>query len=223
MNANKTGGAETKRGRGFSILLVVQLLLAAAAVAVMVVVGKEIKPLFEQRQQLKDEIEQLQARRLDHEARLDSLQNKIDASIDQLDKRNYELAQRSLTSAKEEVVQARARISEPIKISHRVVIHIRDESQREVAGKIGAELRSAGYVVPDIELVNAGPDATELRFLRKAEQEEAAKIVGLLEKKMRIQARLADHSATYENAKDVRPGTYELWLAPKEFEEQLKK
>lgn len=222
MNANETGGAEAKRGRGISILLVVQLLIAAATVVVTVVVGQKIKPMLEQRDQLKKDIAKLEARRLDHEAQLDSLENLIEASIDQLKKRDYELAQQSLTSAKEEVVQARARILEPIKISHRIVIQIHGEYQREAAEKIGAQLRSAGYIVPDFELVNTGPNATELRFLRKAEQEEAMKIVGLLNK-MGVQVKLADHSANYENAKNVRPGTYELWFAPGEFEQQFKK
>lgn len=222
MNANQAGGAEAKRGRGISILLVIQLLIAAATVAVTVVVGQKIKPMLEQRQQLKDEIEQLQAQRLNHQATLDSLESLIEASLKKVEERNFELAQQSLTSAKEEVVQARARILEPIKISPRIVIHIRGEYQREAAEKIGAQLRSAGYIVPDFELMNTGPNATELRFLRKAEQEEAMKIVGLLNK-MGMQVKLADHSAEYENAKNVRPGTYELWLAPGEFEQRLKK
>lgn len=223
MNANETGGAQAKRSRGISILLIVQLLIAAATVVVMVVVGQRIKPLIEQRRQLGEEITQLQSQREYLRSTLDSLSIRIDESLKKIEDRKLESAQVALTSAKEEVAQARATVPDTVRIPARIFIHIRGEYQREAAKKIGARLQAAGYLVPGIErLVDKGPEATELRFLRKAEQEEAAKIVGLLNK-MGVQVKLADHSANYENAKNVRPGTYELWFAPGEFEQQFKK
>jgi hypothetical protein len=131
---------------------------------------------------------------------------------------------RQITQLKSEKIQTAARtdqIAQQIqnlpKIRPRVYIHIRKEDQREKAIEIGFKLEDAGFSAPGIErLVEIGPNTNQLRFFRKAEVDEAAKIVGFLSS-IGIETELVDLSAKYETSSAIRPRHYELWFSPVEF------
>jgi hypothetical protein len=131
---------------------------------------------------------------------------------------------RQITQLKSEKIQTAARtdqIAQQIqnlpKIRPRVYIHIRKEDQREKAREIGFKLEDAGFSAPGIErLVEIGPNTNQLRFFRKAEVDEAAKIVGFLSS-IGIETELVDLSAKYETSSAIRPRHYELWFSPVEF------
>ena len=131
---------------------------------------------------------------------------------------------RQITQLKSEKIQTAARtdqIAQQIqnlpKIRPRVYIHIRKEDQREKAREIGFKLEDAGFSAPGIErLVEIGPNTNQLRFFRKAEVDEAAKIVGFLSS-IGIETELVDLSAKYETSSAIRPRHYELWFSPVVF------
>jgi hypothetical protein len=220
MNAN--GAGDTKWSKGFSVLLVIQLLIAAATVAVMIVVGQKIEPLIKERNDLRTEIAALEKRRNHYLITLDSLSVKIAESLREIEESKIENPQ--IYSARQGLTQAQtiAAVSDTAEAPARVYIHIRGEFQRGPASRVGDSLKAAGFIVPGIErLVEKGPRDTELRFFRNAEEKKATRITGLLEK-MGIKATLSDLSATYENSQAIRPGHYELWFGPGEFEQQQK-
>ena len=132
--------------------------------------------------------------------------------------------EKQITQLKSEKIQTAARteqIAQQIqnlpKIRPRVYIHIRKEDQRDKARKIGLKLENAGFSVPGIErLVEIGPNTNQLRFFRKAEVDEAAKIVDFLTS-IGIETELVDLSAKYETSSAIRPRHYELWFSPVEF------
>ena len=100
-------------------------------------------------------------------------------------------------------------------IPPRVYIHIPKDSQSSQAKAIVEGLEKEGYVVPAIEKTKGmNLSITELRYYRKAEAEEALKIVNSL-KVMKVNVRLVDRSSENENSQNIRARHYELWFAGK--------
>jgi hypothetical protein len=138
--------------------------------------------------------------------------------------KEVEALEKQITQLKSEKIQTAARtdqIAQQIqnlpKIRPRVYIHIRKEDQREKAREIGFKLENAGFSAPGIErLVEIGPNTNQLRFFRKAEVDEAAKIVDFLSS-IGIETELVDLSAKYETSSAIRPRHYELWFSPVDF------
>jgi hypothetical protein len=97
-------------------------------------------------------------------------------------------------------------------LAPRVYFHIRQAGQRGRAEALAASLASAGWVVPGIELLDVGPSVSELRYFRDTDSDEAVRIADAL--------RSAGTPVTpkkvsgYESSTKIRPGHYELWLAP---------
>jgi len=110
--------------------------------------------------------------------------------------------------AKSVVQEATARAQ----LLSRIYLHIQKEEDREGAKKVAEQLKGAGYFVPGIErLVNAGPGMSQVRYFRKAEADEAGKIVKLLANdKVPIEAQ---YISGYENSDSIRPRHYEIWFA----------
>jgi hypothetical protein len=66
-------------------------------------------------------------------------------------------------------------------------------------------------LVPGIERLDFGPDATELRYFRVHEREEAERLAGLL-RDLGLPAR-ATYVRGHESSSRIRPRHFELWLA----------
>jgi hypothetical protein len=100
----------------------------------------------------------------------------------------------------------------------RIFLHIRDKDQYGGAKELQWSLSSATLdgiriVVPGIEMVDQADDT--LRCLKKSDCDRASKVAALVNSRLRGRSlAVRDLSRTYGNAVNVRPGTYEVWLAP---------
>lgn len=225
MNVKKTGGKTQAAARRVSLWLVAQLLLTLVTVVVVVVVGQKIRPLIARKQALETEIRQMQVQRAYLAFTLDSLARQVDELSQTLQGGGNEPAQRELSSLKAGLSQAQALATVPdsATIPARLYIHIRDEQQRPAAKRAGEQVKAAGFVVPGIErMVDKGPQVTELRYFRKADEAEAKRLQTVLQR-AGVAVRLSDLSASYENSKSIRPGHFELWFAPGDIELQPRK
>lgn len=110
--------------------------------------------------------------------------------------------------AEQVVIEAEARAaSQP-----RIYLHIQDELNREIAQKVGEELRHNSFSVPSIEfLVDGGPQSSQLRYFRKSEEEQAEHIVEIL-KSTDVDVKI-QYIGGYENSTIIQPQHYELWFA----------
>lgn len=108
-------------------------------------------------------------------------------------------------------------------LSPRVYIQISDERQRSTALALGLEisslqLASLPVMVPGIELVEAVPRVTELRCFQEADCEVGQLLVrDINELFVRPAVNLKNLSKDYGASENIRPGHYELWLAPGEI------
>lgn len=96
----------------------------------------------------------------------------------------------------------------------RIYFHISSSSQRENAQDLRERLVSAlgsDFSVPGIERRD-GPTSSELRFFKKAEEDEANRIAKML-KDLGLSVAVRDLSNRYEDSKSIRPRHYELWLS----------
>jgi hypothetical protein len=97
----------------------------------------------------------------------------------------------------------------------RIFIQIRKEENQSAALAVRAALRTMGFAVPDIDLVDSVPSTSELRYFKQEDKTEAEGIVDKL-KSQNIQVSLIDKSDS-ESAKNMlHPRRYELWFAPGE-------
>jgi hypothetical protein len=90
-----------------------------------------------------------------------------------------------------------------------VYIHVLDENTREQALKLAPALEKKGIALAGIKVVGAGPRASDLRYFRPSEKEEA----------MRVQAALLSLGLPAQRLKSISgfetsavPRQYELWL-----------
>lgn len=216
MNVKKTGGKTQTSGRHVSLWMVAQLLLTIVTVVVVVAVGQKIRPLITRKQALETEIRQMQVQRAYLASTLDSLARQVDELSQTLHGGGNEPAQRELSSLKAGLSQAQAlaMVPDTATIPPRLYIHIRNEQQRSAAKQAGEQVKAAGYVVPGIErLVDKGPQVTELRYFRKADEADARRLQAVLEK-AGVETKVSDLSASYKDSKSIRPGHFELWFAP---------
>ena len=102
-------------------------------------------------------------------------------------------------------------VAQPVEQISRVFIHVQSEDQREMARQIQAKLEVDGYVVPSIVPVTVGPRSPELRYLRRAEEKEAAQIATRVNSLNLVDLR-PKYLDGYEDSKTLRPKTYELWF-----------
>lgn len=108
-------------------------------------------------------------------------------------------------------------------LNPRVYIQISQEQQRATAMVLGRRISSLQLadmwvIVPGIELVEAVPRVTELRCFESVDCEAgrllAQEINDLLEAPA---VNLVNLSQRYGGSENIRPGHYELWLAPGEL------
>jgi hypothetical protein len=95
----------------------------------------------------------------------------------------------------------------------RLYFHIDTESQRAAAQTLATQIASVqglDLVVPGIERV-AWRNRSELRFFKKTDQQEAARIVQDL-RRFGAAVSVRDLSARYEGSDRIRPRHFELWL-----------
>jgi hypothetical protein len=90
-----------------------------------------------------------------------------------------------------------------------VYIHVLNESAREQARLLAPALEKKGIALAGIKVVGAGPRASDLRYFRPTEKEEA----------MRVQAALLSLGLPAQRLKGISgfetsavPRQYELWL-----------
>jgi hypothetical protein len=88
-----------------------------------------------------------------------------------------------------------------------VFFQIRDEGQRKDAQALAGRLRQEGFDVPGIQKVATGPEATEVRYFRPADEPGAKRIVKTLEQ-MRVSAKAVPVQAFGQPDRH-----FELWLA----------
>lgn len=95
----------------------------------------------------------------------------------------------------------------------RIYIHIRDESQRDPARRLAGSLQKRGYIVPGIQKVESGADYAQVRYFKDSDADTANQIAAAL-KELGLRDARADEIKGYENSTAIRPGHFELWLAP---------
>jgi len=101
--------------------------------------------------------------------------------------------------------------------ANRIFLQIRDGRQRHAAGKIQEMLAANNYLVPGIEALANGPSATEVRYFRNNEADQAQKIADLLLKE-KIPGVSTKYIAGFENSKSIPTGQFEIWFAPDAFQ-----
>ena len=101
-------------------------------------------------------------------------------------------------------------------------IHISEESQRAAAEALARGLEGAAFAgrridVQGVELVaNRGDDS--LRCLKRADCARVGELAALVNQRLAGRSiRAVDLSARFENARNVAPGTYELWFGAGEI------
>lgn len=99
-----------------------------------------------------------------------------------------------------------------VELKPRVYFHIRDEAQRTQAKRIADEIESrGGVVVPGVQRVEAGPAATELRYFRSEEEQEAKQISSTLSTLgLKVEPKYVQG---FEASNRIRPRHYELWIS----------
>jgi hypothetical protein len=107
---------------------------------------------------------------------------------------------------------------DPTKGTPQLWIHVRSAAQQqEVQGNLEwfKHLQVAGRNVDvrPIQQVNAGPQQSQLRFFRSADQSQAQTLLTQLRKSIPSLA-LQDMSSQYRQVSWIDPGHFELWLAP---------
>ena len=95
----------------------------------------------------------------------------------------------------------------------RVVLHIQNNKQRELAEQTKEVLNTKGYSVPQIVFVSKiNLRKSQLRYFRDAEKQEAEDITNLLGDSLQLDLRINDLSEYYEKSTKIRPRTYEIWF-----------
>jgi hypothetical protein len=91
-----------------------------------------------------------------------------------------------------------------------VYIHVLDENAREKARLLAPELERRGIALAGIRIVSDGPRASDLRYFRPSEKEEATRVQAAL-LSLGLPARRLKRISGFETS--AVPRQYELWLA----------
>jgi len=94
-------------------------------------------------------------------------------------------------------------------VTPRIYIHIVEESQRQAAKAIQQKLEQAGFEVPGIERVSAGPRRSELRYFKSDDRDGAERIRQVVDDQGTA-LDVRDLTAAY--GASTRPGHYEIWF-----------
>ena len=91
-----------------------------------------------------------------------------------------------------------------------VYIHVLDENAREKARLLAPELKRKGIALAGIRMVSDGPRASDLRYFRPSEKEEAMQVQAAL-LSLGLPARRLKRISGFESS--AVPRQYELWLS----------
>jgi hypothetical protein len=125
-----------------------------------------------------------------------------------------ELIQENVSTA----VRSSKAYAEPARVVPQLWIHTRNADQQRLSTKLsqaisGTLIDGQTIAIQPVQLVAVGPTLDELRFFKTTDRAGAEALL-LVVKKSLPRVRLNDLSAQYANVTWLRPGHYELWLAP---------
>jgi hypothetical protein len=186
---------QTARRRSLLYSAVPVFVALAVAVITSLYVRAELRQL--ERAQIDENLKAIST-----EEKNDSLQILVNTYQNQL-----EVLNAAVDSVRDQAV---ASFRESV-IKPRVYLHILREDQRARARRVKQYLEANEFVVPGIDQVSAGPEASELRFFRSGEQTGAENILRVC-RNNGYDMKLRDLSARYENATGIRQGHYEIWF-----------
>ena len=100
----------------------------------------------------------------------------------------------------------------------RLWVQVRNESQKELGKKLleimtTANLERRKIVSKPLQLVDFGPEKSQLRFFKKQDKKEAVELLEVLRKYI-PQIELRDLSRQYADVGWLTSGHYELWFSP---------
>jgi hypothetical protein len=132
------------------------------------------------------------------------------ATVDELIKQNV----RDATKAYQKTQPPAQQPTSPA----RLWIHARNDSQKKLAQEIldkVAKLEFKQWQIEQkpIQQVSAGPPKSQLRYFKRQDQAHAKELYTALRKWI-PQLEIKDISANYEHVGWIKPGHFELWLAP---------
>jgi hypothetical protein len=97
-----------------------------------------------------------------------------------------------------------------INLSARVYLHVLKGTSPERAQLLKKQLEEKGLVVPGIEMVDAVPNQTELRYFVGSDESDLSKINQIMNG-LALNANKVDLSSRYPSSR-IRPRHYEIWL-----------
>ncbi len=182
------------------LIVKIQVALAVLATVVTIALALYIPRLIQKKVQLESDISKLNEQKADLEKRTEAAKSAYRSLANNLDP---EQAQKAIEQSLKSNPQAAA-------ILPRVFIHIRAASQGSGAKQVAGTLRQQGYIVPGIQMVNKGPDETQVRYFHGTDQKEAKNIADLL-----VGSGVKDVKPELIGGhEDIRPRQYEIWFAP---------
>jgi septal ring factor EnvC (AmiA/AmiB activator) len=149
----------------------------------------------QQRETLQKEIASLEERRL-----------QLRAENDQLAEVNRQL--RAVNPAAAAATERRLESQQ--RLNPRVYLQVADDKDLPVAARVTAALRKAGFTVPEIERVKAGPRQPQVRYFRAEDADEAKRVVQTVKNdvpNITLQSVSGDETSTR-----IRPGHLEIWF-----------
>ncbi len=95
-------------------------------------------------------------------------------------------------------------------------VHIRNDGQKKLADEIMDVLgrqQQGNIEQKPVQRVDYGPRKSQLLYFKRQDRKQAEEIFATLRRRI-PQLELSDASARYQNAGWIKPGHFELWLAP---------
>lgn len=97
-------------------------------------------------------------------------------------------------------------------------VHVRNEVQRrQVQDNVdwfkGLKVQGLALEMRPVQLVSGGPQESQLRYFKRQDADDAERLARALAPAF-PHLQVADMSGTYQRMEWMRPGHFELWLAP---------
>ena len=134
----------------------------------------------------------------------------VEADLNNLIKQNIQDSNKSY----EQTISSIEQQSKPI----RLWIHVRTKSQMNVGKEILkaiADTSIEGRRIEEkpIQTVDSAPPESQLRYFKKEDNSQAAKLFGVLQRLI-PELKLIDLSRQYSLVRWIKTGHFELWLSP---------
>ncbi|KWC36272.1 hypothetical protein WL51_19345 [Burkholderia ubonensis] len=109
-------------------------------------------------------------------------------------------------------------LADDAKKTPKLWIHVRTESQKQIVqGNLdwfkSLDVGGRKIELRPIQLVDSGPQQSQLRYFRSSDQDRAQALLAEIRKAV-PHAVLRDMSDQYQQVSWIEPGHFELWLAP---------